>query len=71
MELYSDEPGANRRPNVRNIVDSVCILLTVGGIVVTEYDDSPPDQQVLMSFVSYIDPRGGFLNGEWGGTMDF
>jgi hypothetical protein len=50
------------RLNFRNIIDSLCILATVAGIVLTEITFSP--QQVLLANVDYFNPTApGFRMG--------
>lgn len=52
--VLHDPKNGKRRPNVMNIVDTVSILATVVGIVITEISFSP--NQVLLANVSYQDP---------------
>jgi len=49
--------GTGTRLNFRNIIDSLCILATVAGIVLTELTFSA--EQALLSGVSFFDPKGG------------
>ncbi len=55
MELYERGTGPLGNVNIRNIIDSVCILATVAGIAITEFSAT---NQILLANVSYFDPDG-------------
>ena len=66
-----DPEKPNRGPNFRNIVDTVCILCTVAGIVLSEFTFSHfslskfMDSQLLLAGVSFANPSGDSTGLPW------